>query len=1013
MLPLHLSIEGLYSYQEKQEIDFTQLTEAGLFGIFGTVGSGKSSILEAISFALYGDTERLNKADKRAYNMLNLKSNGATIVFDFINFERRKFRFVAQWKRRKRFEDITAIERLAYEWKENQWIPMESADGALVTNLSYPNFRRTIIIPQGKFKEFLELGGKDRSEMMKEIFYLNKYDLGPKVSFLQAENNKKLENLRGALTGFEEVTAEIIESKKITLNDARSSLLHVKKEHQSIQERYQKLVGIQQDKKDLANKELELAALEQKSDSIKKMEEEILQFEKTVLNFKESLNNLHQLTTGKEALVIKIQNLKEQKSGLQRQLATNEEKLNHILPDFNQIDVFKKQIEDYKLLITNTELEKKKVEVQSRLEKGQPIVKETRERETMLIRDLEEEENKLDILKNLRMDTNELLAIENWYQSKDTMEKSQKELQEKFELNRSQIHELENQFIDAKLEISSWEQKLNSHIQECQKKLFKLAKEESDWRLKQELSQYVQNLHDGENCPLCGSLNHPSPMQAEDVTEHLKQVLNLKTHLQSEELASNKKLQQFTKTATLRADKITLRDELKNELAIQANKLASHANEFKWEEFDSADRSTFNTKKKTLQGLENDIKQKEIHLKSLRDEVLSTREKVLKYEKSLADLSNDIKILASNIDQNTSQLRVLNMYELLSVPTEQYPAIAAEIEQKILYTEENYQLLNKSINEMHSKLASISGQYGESYEQYTLVNTQLAETQSTINLLLTSFGYNDIAEVQIVINKNLPIDQYRMKIQNHYIQISALQHRITELKNITDNEGFTDQLFEETETLYRLKKEELELQLSLTGALEKEFHRLLVEFEKKTKLLTEFKKVGIRKENLETLARMFKGNGFVNYVSSIHLERLCEIANQRFHRLTKNQLSLSINEANEFEVIDFLNNGYRRSVKTLSGGQGFQASLCLALALAENIQSMNKADKNFFFIDEGFGTQDNESINTVFDTLQYLHQENRVVGIISHVEELKERMPRSITVLKDIEKGSLISTSYS
>ena len=74
MIPLKLTIEGLYSYQEKQTIDFTSLTDAGLFGVFGSVGSGKSSILEAITFALYGETERMNKRDNRAYNMMNLKS---------------------------------------------------------------------------------------------------------------------------------------------------------------------------------------------------------------------------------------------------------------------------------------------------------------------------------------------------------------------------------------------------------------------------------------------------------------------------------------------------------------------------------------------------------------------------------------------------------------------------------------------------------------------------------------------------------------------------------------------------------------------------------------------------------------------------------------------------------------------------------------------------------------------------------------------------------------------------
>ncbi len=82
MIPIQLTIEGLYSYQARQTIDFENLTEAGLFGIFGTVGSGKSSILEAISFALYGETERMNSKEKRAYNIMNLKSDKSLIEFE-------------------------------------------------------------------------------------------------------------------------------------------------------------------------------------------------------------------------------------------------------------------------------------------------------------------------------------------------------------------------------------------------------------------------------------------------------------------------------------------------------------------------------------------------------------------------------------------------------------------------------------------------------------------------------------------------------------------------------------------------------------------------------------------------------------------------------------------------------------------------------------------------------------------------------------------------------------------
>ena len=127
--------------------------------------------------------------------------------------------------------------------------------------------------------------------------------------------------------------------------------------------------------------------------------------------------------------------------------------------------------------------------------------------------------------------------------------------------------------------------------------------------------------------------------------------------------------------------------------------------------------------------------------------------------------------------------------------------------------------------------------------------------------------------------------------------------------------------------------------------------------------------------------------------------------------MTRNQLRLQLNENNDFEIIDYLNEGRSRSVKTLSGGQAFQVSLSLALALAESVQSNAKAEKNFFFIDEGFGTQDLESVNIVFETLLDLNKENKIVGIISHVEELKERIPMTLTVTKDPERGSLIEVN--
>ena len=143
MIPIYLKIAGIYSYRETQEIDFRTLTASHLFGIFGAVGSGKSAILEAIMFALYGETERLNNRDSRAYNMMNLKSNDAFIQFDFLApGDKGSYRVVVKGKRNRRDKEDVTFVRSLYLVSADDMIPVDTGEITSILGISYDNFRR-------------------------------------------------------------------------------------------------------------------------------------------------------------------------------------------------------------------------------------------------------------------------------------------------------------------------------------------------------------------------------------------------------------------------------------------------------------------------------------------------------------------------------------------------------------------------------------------------------------------------------------------------------------------------------------------------------------------------------------------------------------------------------------------------------------------------------------------------------------------------------------------------------
>ncbi|MGN7164327.1 AAA family ATPase [Paenibacillus cellulositrophicus] len=158
-------------------------------------------------------------------------------------------------------------------------------------------------------------------------------------------------------------------------------------------------------------------------------------------------------------------------------------------------------------------------------------------------------------------------------------------------------------------------------------------------------------------------------------------------------------------------------------------------------------------------------------------------------------------------------------------------------------------------------------------------------------------------------------------------------------------------------------------------------------------------------EKLSKLQSCLRGNAFVEYIAEEQLMQVSQAASQRLRFLTKQRYALEVDSGGGFLIRDDANGGVRRPVSTLSGGETFLTSLSLALALSAQIQLRGQYPLQFFFLDEGFGTLDPELLDTVITSLEKLHNDHLSVGIISHVPELRARLPRKLIVVPAEQAG--------
>lgn len=1010
MLPIELSIEGLYSYQEKQVIDFTKLTAAGLFGIFGATGSGKSSILEAISFVLYGETERMNR-NGRAYNMLNLKSNRATIEFVFLNWENKKFKVVRGFRRNsKQFDIVNPTDTIFYEENQGEWIPIEK-NAEQILDLTYTNFKRTIIIPQGQFREFIELGEKDRTAMMEEVFQLHRFDLQSKTKNLWSISDGKLKELKGRLSMYEEVSDTLLIEQKTIQNEVEERVKQSEVTYNSVLVSYQQMKRIQDRLENLAKKKVEFSKLEAEKETYEKLHQKIEEYQRVTTIFSPLLKD-------KKRLKEEVEKLQNEKETLQDGLKKMNVSFQHKTDDLEKIQSYYQQLTSKRIEESDLEflrliaLSKKQLQQKiTTIQQSKEKVIVLNKKKDQIISEIQILQTNILLLKKEIIDSVILVEVSDWYNKKKSKEENLQKEETRYGIYQQELKLLTDKFAEQQTTMETYEATYQNQILEQEQLLASVQEQISQLAIQQKLAAFTHTLHDEAACPLCGSEDHPHILEVGNVDELLKKeeekIKSLNTIIQT---IRNKK-SKADKLAVAWMEKTKQIQETKKIIEILKDEHRSFIQSFHWPSFQPDNFEGFEKIKATSNQHTIQLKAIEEQWTQLQEAKENVQVELEDSERKLRELTIAENNLLTEINSNSRNIKLLSISDFEELSIQQLEERRAELISKNDSVEKQFQQIN---SELHEIKISIAGK--ESLLNNTTLRTnEITQLQTKNNQLIEemlSEQSRELSDVENVLSKVLDIPKLQAEVQNYRVEYQTVRSQIKAIEEQLQDEiqslTFSSELFVETEKNLLEATERFEQNKKELTIIESKISQLEAKIKEKKELSQQFETLQKRVDNLLLLLNLFNGKGFVNFISTIYLRQLVQMANLRFHRMTRNQLSLVINDKNEFEIIDYLNEGKTRSVRTLSGGQAFQVSLSLALALAESVQAKSKISQNFFFIDEGFGTQDNESVNLVFETLLNLNKENKVVGIISHVEELKERIPISLMIVKDNVKGSLI-----
>ncbi|WNS43767.1 SMC family ATPase [Paenibacillus sp. MMS20-IR301] len=1189
MKPILLKVSGLQSYREPQEIDFASLTETGLFGIFGPTGSGKSSLLDAITLAMYGKVER---AVNGTQGIMNHSEDQLSVAFTFELTSAsgaKRYRVERKFKRTGEQSVSSTICRFIEVKADGEAVLADKlADVTRCVEehigLKMDDFTRAVVLPQGKFAEFLSLRGVDRRQMLQRLFHLEQYGdgLALKLSRRVKENEAALRALEAEQQGLGSAAKADVEAAAVRVQDAVRHAAECRKRLTEAAERAERFARIRELQEEQSRRGRQRQALQAQEEQILLLEQKLGKADEAEKRLpalsawrsaEEAWKSRHARAGGLEAQAaaagMTAAAAAEAEAAAQAALSAGEPALREEEGRFRR--ALELEAELGGLRRERAALLARRDEAARGLAAGQESL--ARERE-LLARGQKKQRELQQSLQPLAVRSQERQSLQEAMQrlqglraagvQRDAAAREHRERAAVLTAAQARLAAAaaRRQALDARRgellaaaalhleELQAAEGAAESAADRLEQHTSALEAALKDQEVHRLSLALARDLRDGTPCPVCGSEHHPSPAltQEQGEQEELDSRLRLVRAQARQALETRHLLRSLleqdgawlAQLAGAEADEALSQSAAAVEAPGAAGTAAANgvpgAADTAAPEFtavtatpaaavtntaaaavnasaaanintapdtavtDTAAGSAALTESAELPG-EAALSVLNGQLAGLKAGSADLRRAAADWQRSLQELEQLyhkeaagaeaeqtwVQGLAAKAEGLASAAAALReewdslfpqlapeqaeaAYTGMLAKDEQAEEIRGRLEISVKFLDEKalaVQLLQEQLAALDKELAQWSAQLEGKEELARDKELRLREwTSGSPAAELLAGCERRLLELQTALERSRQghrqaADKARQEAQEaavarqaaesaheHYTaaashweeslqsspfasaaeveaasltaaeRIQAAErvrlHREEEaectvqLRNIEEKLAgavLSSEEWQESQESLRKCKEEDESSLQARARAERDLEDLQQRHIRWMELDGQRAGHAALQNQLSKLQSVLRGNAFVEYVAEEQLMQVCQAASQRLRFLSKQRYALEVDSGGGFVIRDDGNGGVKRPVSTLSGGETFLTSLSLALALSAQIQLRGQYPLQFFFLDEGFGTLDPDLLDTVITSLERLHSDQLSVGIISHVPELRARLPRKLIVVPAEQGG--------